>query len=113
MNRLGFKTFVATSAVFLGLLLANSAMASQASSYTETNLVDGQCEQNAYNIAVGKGVTNIEVKNPIVTFTTGPYECAARCIIKHNIVFFYCVGPEFNFAHGIVEYMKENGQWLQ
>lgn len=88
-------------------------MAGQASSYTETNLGDGECEQYAYDIALKAGYVNIDVNNPIVTFNSGPYQCAARCILKHNIVFFYCVGPESGYAHEVVEFMKKTGAWVR
>jgi hypothetical protein len=113
MKMLNAKAMAVMLVISSSLLLANLARAGQASSYTETNLSDGQCEQYAYNIVTGGGFTNIEVKNPTVSFNSGPYECGARCILKHNIVFFYCVGQTSGGAHEIVEYMKNNGQWMR
>jgi len=113
MNIRFVKFLVMALVLFLILLSAGIVMAGQASSYTEINLVDGQCEQYVYNTAIGGGFTDVVVNNPSVTFNSGPYQCAGRCITKHNIVFFYCVGPSSEEAHGIVESMKMNGPWMQ
>lgn len=113
MDMRSSKIWAMALVLFSVLLLANVAMAGQASSYTETNLSGGRCEQYAFDAARSGGFNDIVVNNPTVSFNSGPYQCGARCILKHDIVFIYCVGPESGQAHEIVEYMKNYGQWIQ
>lgn len=113
MFRRDVTMIILALALVAGLGLARGAMAGQASSYVETGLVEGQCEQFLFDNATACGFSDVSLKAPSIEFRSGPYECGARCVTKHGIVFMYCTGPSSEQAHQIVEQLKKTGHWLQ